>query len=689
MRTHRFLQRFATLIAALSLGLSGCAAMGTMAAKPTIPPLGFTTDGPSTIGMTFREGDIPRFAAITSDGKPAPAQIDPLVRWADGSLKFARITVAHQGEYLLAPSAEQPPEARVRHTPIRPPNFSVQIDTTQGRFVQSLGDMKYRVLSSGPLLRILSYPAAPLKNPAKGKISPHLALRAWVWDYPSLGTQQVVATLENTWASTTVGNAPTLNIKFLLDGKPVYAQSDVTIWRWSRTRPVRIWTGVKVSDHAARNLAYLRSTGAVPNFASDSRVSAKTLRAFQARYGKSPHGLMGHTLVQPYMPMTGGRGDIGPIPQWDTFALLTNARLALTLSREVDDSSAVWPIHLRSKETLNPLSIARFPRASTLSAVLGSNIDGNPVPCWQHDCRKRYPKTGIPLAPNVAHEPAMNYVPYLLTADPYYLEELEFWNNWNALSLNPNYRRGGEVIFLSGHPQVRAAAWQLRTLGYLLFVLPRHGDEHRFWSKVLEDNRRFVIAHWIEKQPFREPIISGTQGGYNRSHGAMSPWQQDFLTWSFANLVRMGHRNWLPILKWNAAFVVHRLTDPGVCPEAATLYRVKLFERDGRPVGAWPDMLRAAVADRHYGLAPDLLSLPCRSQALAKALRVPKPGDFYGYPWSPQGFPANMQPALAAAVDAGVPGADKAWAVYQRRPTKQDYDGYPNWNIVPLPNGLP
>jgi hypothetical protein len=55
----------------------------------------------------------------------------------------------------------------------------------------------------------------------------------------------------------------------------------------------------------------------------------------------------------------------------------------------------------------------------------------------------------------------------------------------------------------------------------------------------------------------------------------------------------------------------------------------------------------------------------------------------YGYPWSPQGFPSNMQPALASAVDQGVPHAKEAWRIFMQRTTKPNYSGYPNWDIVP------
>ena len=79
----------------------------------------------------------------------------------------------------------------------------------------------------------------------------------------------------------------------------------------------------------------------------------------------------------------------------------------------------------------------------------------------------------------------------------------------------------------------------------------------------------------------------------------------------------------------------------------------------------------------------NLINLPCADPTLLKAQGISSPKDFNGYPSGAAGFVANMQPALAAAVDSGITGAAQAWVQYQERPTKQDYSKYPNWDIVP------
>lgn len=646
--------------------------------------LSFIANGPTTFAMVFRKNAIPHAARVLEDGQPVPTQIDPLAHWSDGSLKLARVTIMHKGTYEIVPTEHSARPAVPGPANIPIPQFQATATIDGIDYAMRLENMPHTVLAQGPLLVLYSFPATPLRS-SKSDISHALSLRAWLWYYPKLDTAQIVATVENSWAQSADRNIPVQRLAFSIGQKTVYAQNGITIWRWSRTRPLRVWTHGTVNNHVVRNLAYLRSTGAVPNYDPALHISSATLRKLRAEYDKSPHGLMGHTILMPEMNATGGRPDIGPLPKWDIFPLLTNNPLALRLSLDIDDSSAVWPIHLRDKKTRRPLSTSEYPKATILEPILAKQLPGNPIPCWQHNCKAVYPKKHIPLRAQAAHEPGINYVPYLLTGDPYYLEEMQFWNNWNNLVRNPGYREGGKDIFLSGHYEVRAMAWHLRTLGFLEFVLNNGAPEKKHLEATIRNNLQVLLTKWVNGNIWPEHIITASTKGrtFHRSHGAMAPWQEDFLTWSIENMVRLGHSDWRPASRWISNFVVNRLTTPDVCPQFASLYNVKLYDRDGKAIGRWKAMISATAKDTHFPLKPRMLDLPCDSRALAKALRVPRPGDYAGYPWSPQGFVANMQPAIAAAVDAQAPGAVMAWEIYQKRPTKQDYSAYPNWDIVP------
>lgn len=61
--------------------------------------------------------------------------------------------------------------------------------------------------------------------------------------------------------------------------------------------------------------------------------------------------------------------------------------------------------------------------------------------------------------------------------------------------------------------------------------------------------------------------------------------------------------------------------------------------------------------------------------------------EMTGYPTESTGYPANMQPALAYAVDSGYTGAKEAWDTYETRDASQrtlaGYGSGPQFSIVP------
>jgi len=54
-----------------------------------------------------------------------------------------------------------------------------------------------------------------------------------------------------------------------------------------------------------------------------------------------------------------------------------------------------------------------------------------------------------------------------------------------------------------------------------------------------------------------------------------------------------------------------------------------------------------------------------------------------GYSSSPEGFPSNMQPALALSVQTGTPQALAAWKLFMSRANKPDYSTAPQFDIIP------
>ncbi len=54
-----------------------------------------------------------------------------------------------------------------------------------------------------------------------------------------------------------------------------------------------------------------------------------------------------------------------------------------------------------------------------------------------------------------------------------------------------------------------------------------------------------------------------------------------------------------------------------------------------------------------------------------------------GYAGSTEGYPANLQPALAVAATSGITNASQAWATFANRASKPDYSQSPQFAILP------
>ncbi len=81
-----------------------------------------------------------------------------------------------------------------------------------------------------------------------------------------------------------------------------------------------------------------------------------------------------------------------------------------------------------------------------------------------------------------------------------------------------------------------------------------------------------------------------------------------------------------------------------------------------------------------------LIAATCNSRQMAKLLGLRR-GGMIGGPEYSDGYPSNLQPAIAVAAELGFPGAEQAWTIFTGRSvipqSPGDYDVDPQWAIVP------
>jgi hypothetical protein len=93
---------------------------------------------------------------------------------------------------------------------------------------------------------------------------------------------------------------------------------------------------------------------------------------------------------------------------------------------------------------------------------------------------------------DVAHQPSIVYIPYILSGDWYYLEEIYFWSASNVSTPNPlktgSWGRHESWGYLTQALEMRGTAWGLRTLGHTVFVAPDGSPEKAYFKEKLDNN---------------------------------------------------------------------------------------------------------------------------------------------------------------------------------------------------------
>lgn len=478
--------------------------------------------------------------------------------------------------------------------------------------------------------------------------------------------------------------------------------------RWKK----RFWLGKSPQVHIAHDTQYLMETKSVPNYEQNlvgkisnkliqryselwkhtevtkalnekgNRVDVGTAGAFEFSYDK--YGPMGTGLAQTQMGTAGGRPDIGPLPRWVASYVLNQDPVTKKVALGMADLAGTWPMHYRDKATGRIVSIDDYPYISTIwnQGTTHNPVTGKkegPAPCEEANkahCSGHH-------TPDSSHQPAFAYVPYLLTGDYFYLEELHFWTNYNFLHNNPSYRGKEKGLYTS--QQDRGQAWSMRTLGHSVYITPDSHPLKQYFATKLSHNLAEYKKRYIDSPPNQYGALKP-----NYSFPTASPWMDDFFTWAMGALVDLGFDDAKEIHAWKSKFPVQRMGFGSneakiYCWILGSAYQLRISNAKGEAMYQTIDevyRMNNRVPDNRGTINLDDKELPCASQAQANAKSL-QFEEMIGYGKAPAGFPSNMRPALAVAVDSGIDGAREAWKLFIERKTKPSYNEYPVWAVVP------
>jgi hypothetical protein len=99
-----------------------------------------------------------------------------------------------------------------------------------------------------------------------------------------------------------------------------------------------------------------------------------------------------------------------------------------------------------------------------------------------------------PLLPDTAHTPSLAYVPYLVTGDRYYADEMSFWTDYGLTKAVPAARNYTQGLVYPGKEE-RTLAWQMRNMADPAAYLPGNDPMRSYFADKLENNLSWADAY--------------------------------------------------------------------------------------------------------------------------------------------------------------------------------------------------
>ena len=653
------------------LGLLVAIAVSAFVAAPVAALPSFeitsTTGGsnlPFTIGMPFRQGDVPSGSDVV--GSNGSLQVIAKNRWPDGSMKIAVIS----GRATLSPNSPStislnlgtaPGGAALTTANLRATNITASIGAGgfgSASWANADFDSPFLTWVTGPEMSSWIY-RKPIGSDA------HLVGWLEIRLYAG-GAVEVLPWVENGYlrvASPTNKNA---TYTFTLSGSQRFSQafdllnhqravlaSGSTLSHWIGTDPQI------VPKHDTNEF---QATKLVPMYSGNTSNGSSLWSRITQTY--TPLAQAGYPSV---MGTTGYHGSIGPLPEWDVVYLTSRGDPRAYRGIIVHGYCAGrYGLHFRDETTNRPPRFTSYP---TLVLGAGSGVTAtgaSTTNSYTPDATGSTPPTWAE-----SHHPSLGYMAYLLTGRFYFMEQTEFVATVSYLKQNDGgqyaNRQGSKGILRTdaGANTTRGAAWALRSLIQAATVTPDGDPLRAEYVTSFEENVSYYHQLYINTANNNPQGVCAPYTDYTPTPPYMhSMWMEDFLTFAFGfgkDVVPMSSTASSRLdafLGWKYQSIVGRLGGAGAteyCYRDAAQYNTAVAPTDAAQwdgtdpasnwYSNWGQMYSATV-----GHAND-----CGSGSALRGNSGADPALFDGY-WG------NLLPAIAYAVDHGASGAAAGYA---------------------------
>lgn len=657
---------------------------------------------PFTMGQVFASGQVkPGQTLAVAD---FPIQVDAKAMHPDGSLRHAVVSgvvpamaAGEVGSFKFQLGAQRD------HANVPRQGFdmarAVRVELTIAGIKWVATPDPAQVLNlwlQGPIVDEWQV-AAPLRD-GSGVEHSHLTVRVAARIYSAVSGQARMEVLVENCKTFTIGAHFNYDAAIYCGDALMFSQAAIPHYHHARWRQT-FWLDAARAPaaHVIQDLPYVIASRAIPNYDISTKPGDATLTAWGLRVTPANTGPMKIGPVEKAMGTTGGRPDLGVLPGWTVTYLLSADMRAYRAMTAAAEGSGTWPIHYRDEATGFPVRTDNDKNKAISTHMNLANKGPLPVPRFT---------TGTPVppfVPDTAHQPSLAYLPYLISGEYFYLEELLFWAAWNPLATDPtNHGMGAGLVKWQ---QLRGQAWSLRTLGQAAYITPDDHPLKPYFTQQVENNLAFYHQTYVVGNPNKLGMYDGSGRGAFPLGGPpagilSAPFQDDFFTGALGVLLDLGFESARPVLEWKGRYIVNRMTSPDFpwTHGADFSYRVRMLPTD--PIASTMGEIfqmtygKALVDDNRKLLThPDGVlysSVPFDEVAQAKWIteasgRKWNPGRMLGYASSIEGFPAYMQPALAMLIDNKVPGAQEAWTRYESRADKPKWSDGAQFNVVPRP----
>ena len=566
-----------------------------------------TPPRPLTFGQEFIPGELSPQAHLAAriDAKTVAVQMDVKATHPDGSVRMAILTLpmpeqraGHKTEVMLTKAADAPPGTPVALEALT--GYGLAVDLTLHEeggathpFHADVGALLARALGSGKLAYWMH---GPLASEARVEVPVERAFRL-TFDVRAYadGSAYTDVQFNNDIALQKEGGPVTYDLDITVKGQKAYHTGPIKQFQY-QTWHLEYWSAGRPHVNFVQDIAHLERTGAIQTYDLTTGVDGRLIAEEAKQMAGPGFGVLGNAAVTTYMPMTGGRPDIGPTTRANTLWLMTQDDAAARYALAQSDAAGSVPWHYYDPRVGTYVRLTEHPTLWADGRAGGGN--------GSEALTQLFDEKGTGWSPDPAHQPDLSYIPYLLTGNHYRLDQLNAQASWSILATWNAPRLNGKGIVANFQSQVRASAWSLREIVEAAFANPDDSPMKRYFVEITKNNIDYLLDQAAHSK--QGEVHGWVLGTYGDDHGYIAPWQQDYLVTTIALAARQQVPGAKQLLEWQINFLAGRFLseDKGFHAKDGAEYILFTYPFPGdqfHPYTSWADVGRMEVTSKRSG----------------------------------------------------------------------------------------